>query len=362
VTDCAAVLTIDLAAVAENWRRLNARLGDADCGGVVKADAYGLGAARVGPALWDAGCRTFFVALVEEGAALRAVLPEADIHVLGGLHTGPADLVFDAALTPVLNSLNDVRLWRSLCAARGVTPAADLHIDTGMARLGLDRTETARLMRDPDLLDGVGVDIVMTHLACAETPDHPLNGEQRDLFERACGSARARRASIANSAGVFLGPDFHADIVRPGIALYGSNPTPQAPNPMAQVVRLQGKILQVRRVDPPETVGYGASHRVDETRRIATVGVGYADGYLRSISSTGSCVVDGRRVPVVGRVSMDLITIDVSGVAEARAHPGALVDLIGAEWDVDAVADSADTIGYEILTSLGARYPRVYVG
>lgn len=362
MSDLAACLTIDLGALANNWRQLNQRVGAAECGGVVKADAYGLGAERVGPALWAAGCRTFFVAVASEGQRLRATLPDADIHVLGGLHTGAEKTFFDAKLTPVLNSLSDAKAWRDACARRNTAKPADLHIDTGMARLGLDPAEAQQVADDPALLDGIDIDVVLTHLACAETPDDPLNRQQRERFNAARASVRARRASLANSSGIFLGADFHADLARPGVALYGANPTPGHPNPMTQVVRLQGKILQVRRVDPPGTVGYGATHRVEGSRRIATVGVGYADGYLRSISNAGYCGLGGQRVPVVGRVSMDLITIDVTDVAESDAHAGAFVDLIGPEWDIDAVAGTAGTIGYEVLTSLGARFDRVYVG
>ncbi|MHC8509827.1 MAG: alanine racemase [Rhodospirillales bacterium] len=371
MTDAAALLTVDLAAVAENWRRLKARLGGGACAGVVKADAYGLGAAHVGPALYAAGCRTFFVALAAEGAALREVLPDAEIHVLGGLLTGPVDDFFTHNLVPVLNSLNDVSLWRAACDKYSARRPADLHIDTGMSRLGLDAGETTRLKDDPSLLAGIEIDVLMSHLACADDPAHPLNKAQRGRFAEAAARIPARRASLANSSGIFLGADYHFDLARPGAALYGVNPTPGptpgpghmpgGANPMLQAVRLRAKILQVRRVAPPDTVGYGAAYTAQEPMTIAVAGAGYADGYFRSISNTGHGVLNGRRTPVVGRISMDLTAFDVSGAAEADARPGAWIDLINSDHDVDALAREAGTIGYEILTALGARYERAYV-
>ena len=357
----AAVLTIDLNAIAENWRRLQAQLGAVPCGAVVKADAYGLGADRVGPVLWHAGCRTFFVALTQEAIDLRQVLPDANIHVLGGILTGDVEPLVTHQLTPVLNSLYDVEVWRKICAKHSIALPCDLQFDTGMARLGLDRQEIETLRANPAMLDDLNIDIVLSHLAAAEEFDHPLNHDQLMRFRSYVPLCQARRVSFANSAGTFFGPDFHFDLGRPGVALYGVNPTQGKPNPMAQVVSLQGKILQVRHVDRPETVGYGAHYEVRGPSRIATVGVGYADGFLRSLSNSGFGTIGEHRVPVAGRVSMDLITLDVTAVPDSIAIPGAMVDLIGPNNTVDAVAEAAGTIGYEILTSLGQRYSRTYI-
>jgi alanine racemase len=362
-----AVLTIDLDAIAGNYARLRDRVAasGATCAAVVKADAYGLGVAEVAPALADAGARVFFVATIDEGVELRAVLADAEIHVLGGPMPRCEAAFVEHALVPVLNSLGDTDAWQRFCRGRGEPLAADLHLDTGMARLGLPGSELATLMEAPERLDGIAVVSLMSHLACADEPDHPKNEDQLRVFRAAraaLGGLAGTPASFANSSGIFLGPEYHFDLVRPGVALYGVAPQPGHENPMADVVGLRGKILQIRDVDTPETVGYGATHRVTGPARIATVGVGYADGYLRSLSDAGSAYVGEVRAPVVGRVSMDLITLDVSALPPSAAQPGGFVDLIGPHNPVDRIAEEAGTIGYEILTSLGRRYHRIYSG
>ncbi len=356
-----AVLTIDLNAIVANWLLLRGMLAGAECAAVVKADAYGLGADRVAPALARAGCKTFFVAHVGEGVAVRRVLPNATIHVLNGPVPGSGKTLIDHQLVPVLNSLGDIESWGDLARTHGAPLTADVHIDTGMARLGLPPDETETLIREPERLDGIKLTFLMSHLACADEADHPLNHQQLTDFLRVRQPFKDVHASFANSSGIFLGPEYHFDLARPGVALYGVGPRPGETNPMAQVVRLQGKILQVRDIDRPQTVGYGASHRVVRRGRVATVGVGYADGYLRSLSNSGNGYIEDIRVPIVGRVSMDLITLDVSDVPVDAACPGALVDLIGPHNPVDTVAAEAGTIGYEILTGLGSRYHRVYL-
>lgn len=367
----AAILTIDLEAIAANYRLLRERVaaGGGACAAVVKADAYGLGAKQVAPVLAEAGCETFFVALIDEGIALRQTFNElgieAAIHVLGGLLPGTEGDFTEYRLVPVLNSIEEIGAWKAHCDSAGQRLPADLHIDTGMCRLGLPPGDVEILVEGPQLLDGLPIDTLISHLACADEPDHPLNEVQRDALLMArhkLALADGVKASLANSSGIFLGTDFHFDVARPGCSLYGVNPQPGTPNPMAQVVHLQGKILQSRIVDRPQTVGYGATHQVNRRGRIATVGVGYADGYLRSLSGSGSVYIGDIWVPVVGRVSMDLITLDVTDVAEEQSRPGCLVDLIGPNNPVDRLADEAGTIGYEILTSLGHRYHRVYSG
>jgi alanine racemase len=362
-----AILTIDLDAVADNYRRLCAELGGTACATVVKADAYGLGMARVAPALARAGARIFFVAQLEEATALRAMFPveaevEVEIYVLNGLGAGSAAEFRAARVHPVLNSLGEIDAWSAAARAAGQVLQAAVHIDTGMSRLGLPDDELEVLAADPGRLAGIDLRYLLSHLACADQPEHPLNAEQLRLFRAARTRLPDAPASFANSSGIFLGADYHLDLARPGVALYGVNPTPGQPNPMRQVVRLQGKILQLREIDASRTVGYGATHRAAAPTRIATVAVGYADGYLRSLSNRGSAWLGDRRVPVVGRVSMDLITLDVTGASAEAARPGAFVDLIGADLSTDAVAQAAGTIGYEILTSLGRRYHRVYRG
>jgi alanine racemase len=356
------ILTIDLAAIVANWRLLATRAAPAECAAVVKADAYGLGAAKVAPALARAGCRSFFVATLEEGLALRPLLGDAAIHVLNGLHGADPHAFVEARLQPVLPSLADIDRW---LAAVGDRAPAGLHLDTGMARLGLPPQEVDRLAQDRDRIARLNLGLVMSHLACPDEPAHPMNAAQlarfQSLLDRLKPPPQIPR-SLAASSGIFLGADFAFDLVRPGASLYGVPPLTNHPNPMKQVIHLQGKILQTRFVDTDMTVGYGATHRFAGPARLATVGVGYADGFMRALSNRGGAYIGGRRVPLVGRVSMDLITLDVSELPEATTQPGALVDLIGPHNPLDTVGAEAGTIGYEVLTSLGRRYQRRYVG
>ncbi|MBW7852243.1 MAG: alanine racemase [Rhodospirillales bacterium] len=350
------VLTVDLDAVRENWRMLEGMVGPtAECAATVKADAYGLGIDRVAPALAGAGCRTFFVAAIDEGIALRRLVPDARIFVLNGPFPGTCRDFLEHRLVPVLNAREQVEAWTT----GGCGGEAALHVDTGMNRLGLAEDELASLAATPGALSPI---LLMSHLACAEDGQSVMNAGQLARFLTARRLLPAVPASLANSSGIFLGPGYHFDMVRPGAALFGVSPRAGQPNPMRQVVRLQGKIVQLRDVDRPMTVGYGATHRVTGRGRVATVAVGYADGFPRSLSNRGCGHVGGVRVPLVGRVSMDLITFDVSEAPPEAVRPGAMIDLIGRENPVDAVADQAGTIGYEILTSLGHRYYRHYVG
>ncbi len=364
-----ALLTVDLEAICKNYRRLRQELGGCECAAVVKADAYGLGMTRVGPALAQAGARTYFTAQLQEAVALRESLAategapraEARIFVLNGLGAGPLEVFRAHDLHPVLNSLGEIDAWSAAARSLDRAHPAAVHVDTGMSRLGLPPEEFDSLAADPGRLDGVDLRFLMSHLACADTPEHPLNARQLAAFETARARLPGTPASLCNSAGIFLGSDYHYQLARPGVALYGVNPIPGKPNPMTQVVRLQGKILQVREIDAPQTVGYGATFRVAGPTRIATVAVGYADGFLRSLSNRAWAWIGDQRVPVVGRVSMDLITLDVSAVSGDSARLGAFVDLIGPEFGVGQLAEAAGTIGYEILTALGQRYHRVYL-
>ena len=392
-----ACLEVDLGAVVGNWRALRGRLdggllppdgsfvGDGVGGrdkpghdtngrdepgrdthggfavaGVVKADAYGLGAARVGEALHGAGCRHFFVAHVDEAVALRGVLPGAWIAVLNGLWPGTEHLYVRHGLRPVLGSLGEVEAWSTAAQHLGRTLPAVLHVDTGMNRLGLPPGEVEVLAAEEERLDGVRLDYIMTHLVSAEVPEDPLNQVQLGRFHAACDRLDpAVPRSLANSSGMFLGAAFRSALARPGAALYGVNPTPGRVNPMQGVVRLRTRILQVRDVPAGEGVGYNGQWVAPCPSRIATVSVGYADGFLRSLSNRAVACFDGVVVPLVGRVSMDLSTFDVTDVPGAGV--GAWLDLIGPGVPVDEVAARAGTNGYEILTSLGARYARTYI-
>jgi alanine racemase len=362
-----AILTVDLTALRANWARLNQASGRAECAGVIKADAYGLGLAPIARALTNEGCKTFFVASVGEGRAAREVQPGATIYVLDGLLPGAEAHYAGFDLRPVLASLPEVRDWAAYCRARGHRLAAGIHIDTGLNRLGMPEREVEELAAAPELLSAFETTLVMSHLACADHPDDPMNERQRQRFETLRAKLPPAPASLANSGGLFLGPRYHFDLVRPGIALYGGRAHEGKDNPMQTVVRLAARILQVREVAPGDSIGYGATYKVTAPARIATLGVGYADGFLRALSvASGEAgpvgYIGDYPVPIVGRVSMDFITADVTGVPHELARRGAWVEVMGSRVTVDDLTDRAGTIGYELLTRLGQRVYRVYEG
>jgi alanine racemase len=358
-------LTIDLTALRANWRRLAERSRPAETAAVVKADAYGLGIGCAVPALAAEGCRTFFVALAEEGVAARKAAPEARIFVLNGFFAGSGPLYRDFRLIPVVGSLAQVSQWTAECPEQ---PFA-LQVDTGMNRLGLAPDEALAFAAAVQSGDAPAPAMVMTHLACADTPAHPLNGAQLESFRKVRAAFGETEASMANSAGVFLGPDYHFDLTRPGIAIYGGEAVDGMANPMAPVVKLEARIVTIRTVPAGATVGYGATASADRESRIATVSVGYADGYPRSASGSGVPLrrsapagafgfAAGRRVPIIGRVTMDLTMFDVTDCEPGALAPGDYIELIGPDVPLDDVARAAGTIGYELLTSLGKRYDR----
>lgn len=374
-----ATLTIDLQALVRNWRRLDSLGGRAETGAAVKADAYGLGAEPVTMALArHAGCRTFFVANPVEGLNVVSGLklagvplpdseqgqsgePGARIYVLNGVPPkGENDLTANR-MRPVLNSLADLEQWRRWADWRGREVNCAIHIDSGMTRLGLLGREVEKVRGDPALLQGLKVDFWMTHLACADEPGHPMNREQLDLFRERVKGLPLAPLSIANSAGIFLGPDWHLDLCRPGIALYGSSPASIRGEPMEEVAHVSSRILEIHNIERNRTIGYGATHAVGPGTRIATCGVGYADGYLRSLSGRGYGMLSGHPVPLVGRVSMDLITFDVTNVPEQVLEDAEEISIIGGGVDIDELAASAGTIAYELLTGLGHRFARKYV-
>jgi alanine racemase len=354
-----AVLTVDLGAVVENFRRLQRAAPGSAIAAVIKADAYGLGAGEVARALRQAGCEKFFVAHGDEGLALRETLPDAEIYVLHGL-PGEEAGVIEAGLIPVLNHPGELQRQLEQARRRGCRLPAALHVDSGMWRLGFAEAELQAL--DAATLEALDLRLVMSHLACAEEPGHPLNEEQRARFERRRALLPPAPASLANSSAIFLGEPFHYQLCRAGVALYGVNPTPGRANPMAAVVSLAAPVLQVFEVDAHGTVGYGATYPVRPGVRLATVPVGYADGYLRAASGRATARIAGVQVPLAGRVSMDLLTLDISALPADAVRPGAMVELIGGPDGLDDLAAAAGTIGYEVLTRLGTRFARRYIG
>lgn len=360
----AGLLTIDLAALAANWRLLAARAQGAECAAVVKADAYGIGAEPAVRALAAAGCKTFFVATAGEGESVRARAPRAVVYVLEGLPPGGARRLTEARLRPVLASLDELREWAAFGRGAGRRLPAALHFDTGMNRLGLSTDEAAAAAA---AAQEVETTLVMSHFVCAQWPDDPRNARQIAAFEEARRFFPGAPASLCNSSGIFLDERPHFDLLRPGYALYGGNPTPQAPNPMRLVARLEASILATRRIEPGESVGYDGIWTAKRPTRLATIGVGYGDGLPVSASAVsgrpaGEAIVGGARCPFVGRVSMDFIVLDVTDAPEAATQRGAMVELLGDTIAVDELAARAGTIGYEILTRLGRRYERRYIG
>ncbi|MGE4167158.1 MAG: alanine racemase [Xanthobacteraceae bacterium] len=356
------VLTIDLGAVRANYRLMREQARTAEVAAVVKANAYGLGASHCASALLDEGCRTFFVAQLNEALELRRLLPaDAAIYVLNGLPPGNEAEAAAAGIRPVLNSLEQVVAWALLSTARNERLPAAIQVDTGMSRLGLSPREIDHLIAERELLDWIDPVLLISHLACADDSNHPANAEQLARFQRLAAFLPGHKRSISNSGGAFLGAPFHSDMVRAGIALYGANPSPGGPNPMRPVVRLDARVIQIRDIPAGTGVGYGLTHIAADGMRLATLGIGYADGWPRSLSGRGHAYVNGIQVPIVGRVSMDSIVIDISAIGEGVLRAGDFVELLGPHQTLDDVARDAGTIPYEILTSLGHRFHRNYL-
>ncbi len=353
-----AVLEVDLAAIIANWRLLCTLHPSGPVAGVVKADGYGLGAIHVASALYAAGCRHFFVALLDEALAIHQLVPDAMVAVLGGLIPGSEADYVAHNVVPVLGSLAEVDAWTKLARSCGRRLPALLHIDTGMSRLGLDERELALLQQDHARLDGIELSYVMTHLVSSEAANDPLNHHQRERFAAACAGLPLAPRSFANSSGIFLGAGWGSDLARPGAALYGISPTPDAPNPMRLAVQLRARVLAVREVPSGSGVGYNATWHAERPSRIATAGIGYADGLHRTLSNRGQAFFDGKPVPLVGRVSMDLTTFDVTEVP--GVVPGTWLEIIGPAQTPDDIAVAMGTNGYEVLTSLGCRFHRIY--
>jgi alanine racemase len=361
--DSIATLTIDLSAITRNWRLLSQTHRQNACAAVVKANAYGLGVGEVSAALADAGCSHFFVARLEEAIELREILTSQFIYVFDGVQPGEENYFLDYNIIPVLNSLPQFERWEAI-ASTTEAAASVLHVDTGMNRLGLTIDEAEKLAVEQERLKAAQTRFIMSHLSCASDPAAELNKLQCERFNHIRRCFPNMHASLSNSAGVFLGEKFHHDLARPGCALYGINPFDDRPNPMEHVATLTAPILQLRETTQDnEPVGYGADVYVHKGTKIATVGLGYADGLHRILSGTGlHAYIAGHRAPLLGRISMDLITIDVSHIPPDMLEETTAVEIINPQQDVNALAQAAQTIGYEIFTSIKARVKRNYVG
>ncbi|GIL03040.1 MAG: alanine racemase, biosynthetic [Alphaproteobacteria bacterium] len=365
-------LTVDLDALVGNWRTLQAFAPAAETAAMVKADAYGLGADRVVPALARAGCRTFFAAFPDEALAVREAAPGARVFVLAGLFEETAMGFIEHRLVPVLNRREDLAVWRRTAARSGRRLACALHFDTGMNRLGLAVDEAGDIAAAIAAEPGLEPALVMSHLACADEPGHRLNAAQKARFDAVRARFPGVAASLANSAAILTDPGFAYDLTRPGIALYGGEAVNRSAGPMMPVATFEARILQLRRARKGETVGYGATTTLARDSVLAIAGVGYADGYLRAASGAGvpqrqlgagaSGAIAGRPVPVVGRISMDATAFDVTDLPDRVLASAAWIELIGETIGLDDFARAAGTIGYEVLTRIGPRAERRYVG
>ena len=360
------VLTVDLDAIVANWRKLEKTAVPAECAAVVKANGYGLGAEPIARALAGAGCKTFFVATLDEARVVRGSVPSATIYALDGVFQNTAESYAGIDCKPVIGDLNELAEWDMFCRRTGWSGGAAIHIDTGMNRLGLTLAEAQAIIPRINAGDH-GIRLVISHLVSAELLNNPTNARQLTTFRQIASLFSGVPASLANSSGIYLGPQFQFDLVRPGAALYGVNPTPEADNPMQPVAELKARIVQIRNIERGETVGYGGTWTARRPTRLAIVSAGYADGYFRAASANdgtrgAEVVVAGKRCPIAGRVSMDLVAVDITDLPTNAARRGHMVTLLGEGITVDELAHHFGTIGYEVLTSLGARYARIYKG
>lgn len=362
------MLTIDLAAIQSNWLKLQTFGAGAGVAGVIKANAYGLGADKVGNALYAVGCREFFFASIDEALMARAFLSsDAIIYVLGGIRAGDEHLLIESNLTPVLCSLSAIDGWAKANAVLGANASSAIKINTGMTRFGLDVCEFESLCRNQNLLRAVNPVLLMSHLACADQRDHPLNSQQQHRFANCAKLMRPLlpklRFSLANSSGIFLGDEWHFDLLRPGAALYGINPVPNNSNPMLPVLRLSLPLVQVRKLDASAAIGYGCSVTLPDGARIAVVAGGYADGLNRTLGVQPEGYLNGKLVRAVGRMSMDSTIFDIS-LLETPSEQllGLEIEVINPFLSLEYLSKKNASLGYEILTSLGAgRYPRQYL-
>ncbi len=362
-TDHSPQLTVRLGVLAANHRQVRRHAAGALVAPVVKADAYRMGMAPVAGALAAEGADTFFVARVEEGVALRALLPDARIFVFDGVVPGTAPALMANRLTPVLNAADEIAEWSQAATTRKSILDAAIQIDTGMNRSGLSRGELGDLSANAArALAGINLNLIMSHLACAEDPEHQQNRRQLERFRAALSALPPAPASLAASAGIELGRDYHFDMVRPGMALYGGNPIPSRANPYRPVVVLSSRVLQLRKLDTGETVGYGASFTARRPTTLAIVALGYADGLIRASGTKGRAAIGGVLVPYAGRISMDLLALDVTDVPNHALHRGAAVEFLGDTISLEDAARAAGTNTHEVLTAISPRARRVYSG
>lgn len=358
------LLKINLDALRQNYKILQHQVTDSNCvvGCAVKANGYGCGIKDIAPTLEQTGCKDLFVATIDEGIELRDILKDAStqIYILGGLFPNTSDIFKNHSLTPVLNSIEEIEQWSEFNARNNTSLNSILHVDTAMNRLGLQDTDLSYIEDHKEIIEPACIKTVMSHFACADEKDHPLSQAQYQKFLQTCKLFTNVRESLANSSGIFRSPKYHFDLARPGMALYGLNPTPEQENPMKSVVQLDVPILQVREAKKGQTAGYGAGFEFEQDTKTATVSLGYADGYLRHLSNQGTLYYQNYACSIIGRVSMDTVIVNLSELPEnVKPARGEMMEVIGKNQSADDIARDAQTIGYEILTSLGHRYRRI---
>lgn len=354
-------LVIDVDTIVSNYKTLRSKLTNAHCAATLKANAYGLGIKKIAPALDKAGCSTFFVATLDEAVELRKILTSKrkSILVLNGFLTGTGPIFKQYNITPVLNNFCQLEKWVDFNTSLKERQKAALHLDTGMNRLGLDNTDLRRLINNPQILIKANIYMLLSHLACSDEPKNTMNKHQLLEFNSLIKRLPKLTASLANSGGIYLGKKFHFDLVRPGLALYGSVPGhPQ--NNLKNCIFLYGRVLQLREVDKGQLIGYGGTYKLPKKARIATIGVGYADGYQRALSGSSTVFHHGFPLPLVGRISMDSITVDISSLPDNNLKEGDFVELFGKHFTIDQAASLAQTVPYEMITGLGRRHYRYY--
>ncbi len=359
-SDIRATLTIDLKAIVENYQNCTRLAGGTECAAMVKADAYGMGMEQVAPALFhQAGCRKFFVANLAEAIKLRQFVPEAIIYVLNGVWPGHMDYFIRHNIRPVLNDLAQIRLWAS-CDDKNRPPAA-IHFDTGINRLGLGCEDTELFVNDRVLQGKVDISLIMSHLACSDDAANPMNARQLSDFKAVTKEFPHIPASLANSGGILLGPDYHFDLARPGLLIFGGNPAKRAmPDNIRPAFRVLGKILQTHRLNPGQTVGYGAIWAAEKPCLVATINIGYADGYPQMFNNCGQVYFKGKKLPVIGRVSMDMIAVDMTDINPEQIEPGCDIELLGQNITLEMASEVSSLSQYEILTAVRDRYQRIY--
>jgi len=353
------ILTIDLDAVQHNYKILSAEAKPAGTAAVIKADAYGIGAVQIAPALYKAGCRMFFVAQLIEAFQLRPCLPDdAEIAILNDIQPGMEAVTADAGFIPVLNSFSSIKTWSALCREKKQKLPAMLQLDSGMSRLGLDAEEAGQLAANPEIFDRADIRYILSHLAYSDEYANDINNKQLITLKKLLKKLPSLPVSFANSGGIYLGKDYRFDLVRPGIALYGVDPHGQKPSRLRPVIKLEARVIQTRHVGAGIEIGYGGTWLTTQPTHIATVAVGYADGWLRSLGNCGSAYFSDYRLPIIGRISMDSMTLDVTALGKTAPRRGDLIELIGPNQRVEDVARNAGTVPHEILTALGHRYDR----